>query len=257
MTGRTRARTKPRKPKPNSTNPPESEANVTVSILSFDLDDTVWDPRPALIAADTAQWKFLATQFPALADHFTKDRVMGCRKRVIDSSPLIVGDVTALRIEVMQQLLLSLGVGADMALEAANDAFAAFMAQRNDVILFPDAREVLSQLATQFTLIAITNGNADVHKTPLGPFFRLAFRADEVGSAKPEAKIFEVAMRSLDCLPSEVIHIGDSIETDVNGALNAGITPVWFNPEGKENGLGVNEVRSLTELPAVIARLNV
>jgi FMN phosphatase YigB (HAD superfamily) len=43
---------------------------------------------------------------------------------------------------------------------------------------------------------------------------------------------------------------------DVNGALNAGITPVWFNPEGKENVLGVNEVRSLTGLPAVIARLN-
>jgi len=95
-----------------------------------------------------------------------------------------------------------------------------------------------------------------VHKTPLGPLFRLAFRADEVGSAKPEAKIFEVAMRAVDCLPSEVIHIGDSIETDVNGALNAGITPVWFNPEGKENVLGVNEVRSLTGLPAVIARLN-
>ena len=129
------------------------------------------------------------------------------------------------------------------------------MAHRNDVNLFPDAVTILSELAQRFTLIAITNGNADVHKTPLGPFFRLAFRADEVGSAKPDAKIFEVAMRAAACSSSEMIHIGDSIETDVNGALNAGVKPIWFNTDGEKNTLGVAEIRSLTELPAVIDSL--
>ena len=228
---------------------------MTLSTLSFDLDDTVWDPRPALIAADKAQWQHLAFRFPALTKHFTKDRVMGCRKRVIDNSPAIVGDVTALRIEVMQQLLLSLDIPAESAVSAAKDAFSAFMAHRNDVNLFPDAVTILSELAQRFTLIAITNGNADVHKTPLGPFFRLAFRADEVGSAKPDAKIFEVAMRAAACSSSEMIHIGDSIETDVNGALNAGVKPIWFNTDGEKNTLGVAEIRSLTELPAVIDSL--
>ena len=81
---------------------------MTITTLSFDLDDTVWDPRPALLAADKAQWEHLTGRFPHLSEHFTKDRVMGCRKRVIDKSPMIVGDVTALRLEVMEQLLLSL-----------------------------------------------------------------------------------------------------------------------------------------------------
>jgi HAD superfamily hydrolase (TIGR01549 family) len=228
---------------------------VTITTLSFDLDDTLWDPRPALIAADKAQWEHLSTRFPNLSEHFTKDRVMGCRKRVIDKSPMIVGDVTALRIEVMEQLLLSLGVPADTTISAAQDAFAAFMAHRNDVVLFPDAIDVLSDLAERFTLIAITNGNADVHKTPLGPFFTLAFRADEVGSAKPDAKIFEVAMSAATCPSNAMIHIGDSIETDVNGALNAGVTPIWFNANGDENSLGVIEVRSLTDLPTAIDSL--
>lgn len=225
---------------------------MTITTLSFDLDDTVWDPRPALIAADRAQWQYLADLFPGLSEHFTRDRVLGCRKRVIDKSPMIVGDVTALRIEVMTQILRSLEVPTETAEAAARDAFAAFMAHRNDVVLFPDAVTILSGLAERFTLIAITNGNADVHKTPLAPFFTLAFRADEVGSAKPEKKIFEVAMSAATCSSTEMIHIGDSIENDVNGALNAGLTPIWFNAEGLENALGVAEVQSLTELPDAI-----
>ena len=228
---------------------------MTITTLSFDLDDTVWDPRPALLAADKAQWEHLTGRFPHLSEHFTKDRVMGCRKRVIDKSPMIVGDVTALRLEVMEQLLLSLDVPADSAISAAQDAFAAFMAHRNEVVLFPDAIDVLSHLAERFTLIAITNGNADVHKTALGPLFKLAFRADEVGSAKPDAKIFEVAMSEATCASNAMIHIGDSIETDVNGALNAGVTPIWFNANGDENSLGVIEVRSLTDLPTAIDSL--
>lgn len=228
---------------------------MTITTLSFDLDDTVWDPRPALLAADKAQWEHLTGRFPHLSEHFTKDRVMGCRKRVIDKSPMIVGDVTALRLEVMEQLLLSLEVPADTAVSAAQDAFAAFMAHRNEVVLFPDAIDVLSHLAERFTLIAITNGNADVHKTALGPLFKLAFRADEVGSAKPDAKIFEVAMSTVACASNEMIHIGDSIETDVKGAINAGVTPIWFNADEDDNSLGIREVRSLTDLPAAIDSL--
>lgn len=228
---------------------------MTITTLSFDLDDTVWDPRPALLAADKAQWEHLTGRFPHLSEHFTKDRVMGCRKRVIDKSPMIVGDVTALRLEVMEQLLLSLEVPADTAVSAAQDAFAAFMAHRNEVVLFPDAIDVLSHLAERFTLIAITNGNADVHKTALGPLFKLAFRADEVGSAKPDAKIFEVAMGAVACASNEMIHIGDSIETDVKGAINAGVTPIWFNADEDDNSLGIREVRSLTDLPAAIDSL--
>lgn len=228
---------------------------MTITTLSFDLDDTVWDPRPALLAADKAQWEHLIGRFPHLSEHFTKDRVMGCRKRVIDKSPMIIGDVTALRLEVMEQLLLSLEVPADTAVSAAQGAFAAFMAHRNEVVLFPDAIDVLSHLAERFTLIAITNGNADVHKTALGPLFKLAFRADEVGSAKPDTKIFEVAMSAVACASNEMIHIGDSIETDVKGAINAGVTPIWFNADGDDNSLGIREVRSLTDLPAAIDSL--
>lgn len=228
---------------------------MSITTLSFDLDDTLWDPRPALVAADKAQWRRLSERYPELSEHFNRDQIFGCRKRVIDSSPAIVGDVTALRKEVMYRLLISLDIPSSAATDAVADAFSAFMAHRNDVAIFSNAEEVLGKLAMDFKIIAITNGNADVHKTALGKFFDLAIRADEVGVAKPDPEIFNIALNQAQCRASEMIHIGDSAESDVQGALNAGVTPVWFNPDGNVNRLPTAETRSLSELISVIERL--
>jgi putative hydrolase of the HAD superfamily len=171
---------------------------------------------------------------------------------VLEHAPSIIGDVTALRLEVMIQLLTALGIDAEQAASSAATAFTAFMARRNDVVLFSDAIEVLKQLCETYRLVAITNGNANVFKTELGVFFELAIRADEVGIAKPDRGIFDLTWERLGCAATEVVHVGDSVESDVQGALNAGVTPVWYNPNGEPNRLDVNEISSLTELPALL-----
>ena len=226
-----------------------------ITTVSFDLDDTLWNPRPALIAADKAQWQALSEIHPQLTEHFSQDRIFRCRKKVLEHAPSIIGDVTALRLEVMIQLLTALGINAEQAASSTATAFAAFMARRNDVILFSDAIEVLKQLCETYRLVAITNGNANVFKTELGVFFELAIRADEVGIAKPDRGIFDLTWERLGCAATEVIHVGDSVESDVQGALNAGVTPVWYNPNGEPNLLDVNEISSLTELPALLKNI--
>ena len=223
-----------------------------ITTVSFDLDDTLWNPRPALIAADKAQWQALSEIHPQLTEHFSQDRIFRCRKKVLEHAPSIIGDVTALRLEVMIQLLTALGINAEQAASSTATAFAAFMARRNDVVLFSDAIEVLKQLCETYRLVAITNGNANVFKTELGVFFELAIRADEVGIAKPDRGIFDLTWERLGCAATEVVHVGDSVESDVQGALNAGVTPVWYNPNGEPNRLDVNEISSLTELPALL-----
>lgn len=227
-----------------------------ITTLSFDLDDTLWDPRPALIAADKAQWLALAERYPHLEDQFTHDHIFGCRKQVIAHAPAIVGDVTALRIEVMYRLLLSLDIASAEANESAREAFKAFMARRNDVILFPQTLAMLETVSHSHTIVAITNGNADVFKTEIGRYFDLSIRADEAGIAKPDRGIFDLAWQKLGCEPHEVVHIGDSIENDVQGAINAGVIPIWYNPDGAENTLGVNEIRALSELPSLVQQLS-
>ena len=223
-----------------------------ITTVSFDLDDTLWNPRPALIAADKAQWHALSEIHPQLTEHFSQDRIFRCRKKVLEHAQSIIGDVTALRLEVMIQLLTALGIDAEQAASSAATAFTAFMARRNDVVLFSDAIEVLNQLCETYRLVAITNGNANVFKTELGVFFELAIRADEVGIAKPDRGIFDLTWERLGCAATEVVHVGDSVESDVQGALNAGVTPVWYNPNGEPNRLAVNEISSLTELPALL-----
>ena len=94
-----------------------------ITTLSFDLDDTLWDPRPALVAADKAQWLALAQRYPDLAERFTRDQIFVCRKQILTDAPSIVGDVTALRIEVMYRLLLSLDIAPAEADESARMAF--------------------------------------------------------------------------------------------------------------------------------------
>ena len=38
-----------------------------IKLITFDLDDTLWDVRPALEAAEAAQWSYLKARFPSLA----------------------------------------------------------------------------------------------------------------------------------------------------------------------------------------------
>ena len=128
------------------------------------------------------------------------------------------------------------------------------MAKRNDVELFDDAHDVLSILSERYQLAAITNGNADVHKTSLGRYFSFALRADQVGVAKPDAAIFDMAIKQAESTADHCVHIGDSIENDVEGAINAGIRAIWYDPDARDYS-GATTIAALSELPAALERL--
>ena len=65
---------------------------------------------------------------------------------------------------------------------------------------------------------------------------------------KPHKELFEYALKVCGCNAEEVIHIGDSIVSDVNGALTAGITPVLIDRKGTSNYLECKVVNKLTEV---------
>ncbi len=76
------------------------------------------------------------------------------------------------------------------------------------------------------------------------------------GAAKPDARLFEAALELAGCGPAEAIHVGDSIENDVAGAIVAGIAPVLV---ARDAGAPANVppgtpvVRSLMDLAAALA----
>jgi putative hydrolase of the HAD superfamily len=86
----------------------------------------------------------------------------------------------------------------------------------------------------------------------------------EVGVAKPDARIFDVACAEFGVRPEQAVYVGDRLRTDAIGAARAGLTGVWLNRRGdvpstdvaaEAASLGVIELSSLDELPGAVVRL--
>jgi putative hydrolase of the HAD superfamily len=84
----------------------------------------------------------------------------------------------------------------------------------------------------------------------LAEFFAFILPSAEIGVEKPDGRIFSLALQRLGLEPREVVHIGDSYESDVVGARAVGITPILLDREDKARYQDVICIGSLTELIA-------
>lgn len=77
------------------------------------------------------------------------------------------------------------------------------------------------------------------------------FTSEDAKSYKPRKELFELALKATGLNPEYVIHIGDSLSSDVKGAMSVGINAIWINRENRENReipKGVNAVNNLLEV---------
>ena len=81
--------------------------------------------------------------------------------------------------------------------------------------------------------------------------------SEEVGAAKPDPRMIEEALQMVRCGDkSRALMLGDSLTSDIAGAVNAGVDSCWFNPHGKENTTAIRptyEVRSLEQVDELLA----
>ena len=228
---------------------------MTIKVITFDLDDTLWDVRPALIKAEAAQNAWLEAHYPQVLEGLDSENLKRIRQQVLTRQPQLAHQISAFRQAVLQQSLEEGGLLHAEAQWAAKAAFQAFIARRHDVALYPESLPLLTALSQDYTLGALTNGNADVTKTPLGQFFDFAFKAEDVGAAKPEPALFNHALKHTGGQASAMIHVGDSHEHDVVGAHRAGIRSVWFTQQGSDSDYADHIIACLTELPSLLRRL--
>ena len=137
-------------------------------------------------------------------------------------------DMTHFRQQFIRRALLQ--AGEDEAL--VEPTFAQFYAARNQVTWFAEVEDSLAWLSARYPLVAVSNGNADVHRVGLGPHFHAAFSAREFGVGKPDARIFHAAADAAGVRADEVLHVGDDIDLDMVGALGAGMQGAWLNRGG-------------------------
>lgn len=74
------------------------------------------------------------------------------------------------------------------------------------------------------------------------------FTSEDARSYKPRKELFELALRSAGLSADEVVHIGDSLSSDVAGATSVGIDAIWVNRSGREVPEGVTAVKNLLEV---------
>ncbi|MDX6190190.1 YjjG family noncanonical pyrimidine nucleotidase [Flavobacterium sp. Fl-318] len=119
--------------------------------------------------------------------------------------------------------------------------------------LFDGAIEVLEYLKPKYKLHIITNGFAQVqdkkiNNAALGGYFSTITNSELAGVKKPNSIIFDYALNLAQTTRENSIMIGDDLDADVNGALNAGLDAIFFNDKKIEAPTNFKQINHLLEL---------
>ena len=167
------------------------------------------------------------------------------------------------RDEVLQKrfgaLFQQLGVQAD-------EAACAKAYEKNLSIghyFLPGAEEAVDALSKKYRLFLASNGTATVQKgrmtsANLYRFFERVFVSQEIGHNKPSKAYFDACFAQIPGFdPAKTIMVGDSLSSDIQGGINAGIATVWVNPTHADCGdiKPDYEIEALHQLEALLEKL--
>ncbi len=224
---------------------------MTYQWLLFDADNTLFN-------FNLAEVKALENAFKDFG--FAYNGTTGGTYRAINKqiwAQFEKGEVTAtdLRTNRFSRLFEAVGIQAEP--ESFSKTYLGHLANCGDLI--DGAEAMIQQLSQTYRLALITNGLADVQRprlaaSPLKPYFETVTISDEIGIAKPDPGIFDVAFGQMGHPEkTAVLIIGDSISSDMQGGLNYGIDTCWYNPAGKETDLPVTyNIQTLDELETIL-----
>jgi 2-haloalkanoic acid dehalogenase type II len=233
-------------------------STAPIKVITFDLDNTLWDVEPVLLRAEEAQRVWLQQHRPGAIEKFTHESLWELKKSVWKRHPELAHQISQIRIQFLYELIAAAGYDEHDARTGAEAAFKVFLDIRHDVVLYEEALTVLQGLAEHYTLGALTNGNADIYKTDAGEYFDFAFLAEDIGVSKPAPDMFHAALERAQVSANEILHVGDNPEHDVLGAQQMGMHTVWMNSQDQEWPGGTpadRDIDNLQQLPQAIAEI--
>ncbi len=136
-------------------------------------------------------------------------------------------------------------------------ALFAYFARADSWSLFDDTEAVLKSLKTRgLILVMISNFDSRVlgicRGLGIADYFDSVFISSSAGFAKPAPGIFQLALERHGLAPCDAVHVGDSPETDIEGARNAGVRPVLLDRSGRLESGGAARIRGLGELMGLL-----
>ena len=221
--------------------------------LFFDADGTLFDYNRAELTAFRKAFALLQFQFEdSYLDTYQKiNRELWKALERHEVTPAVL---RVRRFELLLETLQLTGSADDL-----NVAYVEQLGLCTDLI--DGADYVLESLSKTSRIAIVTNGLEAVQRSRLmlstiRPFITELVISEEVGAAKPHPAFFDAAFaRTGNPARSDVLIIGDSLTSDIQGGVDYGIDTCWYNPVGEEKPEELSiryEIRNLSELLQMI-----
>ncbi|KXH28255.1 hypothetical protein CSIM01_09773 [Colletotrichum simmondsii] len=201
----------------------------------FDLDGTLFDHYHSLSCGIS----LIRQRYSALASFDSTDLINQYNASLqLAYDEYLRGIITYNEADYRKVRLFFQGLGLDAPDDAGISEFRGVYrpAYRDSRRATPGSIETLVRLRSEgFSLAIITNGQTkdQVEKAKAIGIHDLVdymITSEEAGCCKPDKLIFRLAMDALGCCLSETYMVGDSVRSDVRGALDSGIKAILFSP---------------------------
>jgi YjjG family noncanonical pyrimidine nucleotidase len=223
--------------------------NTNITDVFFDLDHTLWDfEKNSALAFETVfkqqnldidMSEFLPIYIPMNREYWER-----YRKDEISQKELRFGRLKdtfdLLKFNIDDNLIVVL-----------SEQYIRYLPTFNH--LFDGTIEILEYLKMKYNLHIITNGFAEVQDNKLNNsyithYFKTITNSEMAGVKKPNSLIFEFALDLAKAKKENSIMIGDCMEADVQGALDAGLDAIFFNENKTFVTENIKQVNHLLEL---------
>jgi len=165
-------------------------------------------------------------------------------------------DKQSLTVDRFRMLFSELSADADPV--AFNRNYVEELARGGYVL--PGALELCKKISEYYPLYIVTNGMAATQhgrlsRSPIAKYVKKTYISDEIGFQKPRREFFDAVLADLGASDrSRVLLLGDSLTSDMQGGVNAGIRTCWYNPGYRDaGGIPVDfMIHTLEEFPSLV-----
>ncbi|MEK4031325.1 YjjG family noncanonical pyrimidine nucleotidase [Pseudobacillus sp. FSL P4-0506] len=219
-------------------------------IIFFDIDDTLFD--------------FTKSEQEAFSKVFDKYNLLNSLK-LYEKSYQEISKVLWKDVESGKMSLIELGserfrrlfLEHELEIDAFvfNQDYLGFLEEQTHLV--QGAEKVIRGLSHK-RLAVITNGYTDVqtsriHHSPLEGAFEHIIISESTGFQKPQTGIFDYAFNRLQITErANVLIVGDSLTSDIQGGMNYGIDTCWFNSQYKENNTTLTPTYEINKLESLL-----
>ena len=219
-------------------------------LITFDADDTLWNFSAMMRRGDEAVAGAILNRLGEEFAYMTPTFLRRMHKERLSQENSQTVNYIATRRDGYYRIFQK--AGRRDARRLANDFIEIYMAVRDaDYVFWDDTLAVLNKLKGRVRLGYLTNGTTHPDRVGLTRFFDVVILPDTLGMRKPRPEIWLHAAEQVGCWTSDILHIGDDLEADVAGALDAGARGIWFNPNRQTNATTIQPTDEIDTLSAV------